>query len=56
MWAAIARANRERLLAEVDRFADLWKRLRAAIASGDERALAEIMEEGARLRRRLDGR
>jgi prephenate dehydrogenase len=56
MWGAIVRGNREQLLAEIDGFARLWGELRAAIARGDDGAVAGILEEGARVRRRLGSR
>lgn len=54
MWVAIAEANRDHLVAAMDLFADLWSRVRDAVASGDERALGALMVEAAAFRRGLE--
>jgi prephenate dehydrogenase len=53
MWTAIARENRRHLLDAVDRFAELWARVRDALARGDDAEVRALIEEGAAMRRRL---
>jgi prephenate dehydrogenase len=54
MWLGIASANRRNLVAAMDAFADLWSRVREAVASGDEDALTALMAEAGRFRRGLE--
>jgi prephenate dehydrogenase len=54
MWAAIARLNRKHLLEVMDGFTRAWSRLRAAIAAGDDAAVREVIERGARFRRGVE--
>ncbi len=56
MWTAIAKQNREVLLAACDRFTAVWVELREAIARGDADALGRLMEESRRLKRSLPAR
>lgn len=54
MWVAIARANRNYLVGAMDAFADLFSRVRDAVANGDEQALSALMHEAAAFRRTLE--
>jgi prephenate dehydrogenase len=54
MWRDILLANRESVLAALDRFAIACDRLRAAIANGDGAAIEAEMTRAARARRRID--
>ena len=51
MWRDIALANRDALLAEMDRFGEALKDARALIAAGDARALAALFERASVARR-----
>jgi prephenate dehydrogenase len=54
MWRDILLANREPVLAALDRFAIACDRLRDAIANGDGGAIEAELERAAKARRRLD--
>ena len=51
MWRDIALANREALLAEMDRYGEALKNARALIAAGDVQALAALFERASVARR-----
>jgi len=51
MWRDIALANRDALLAEMDRYGEALKNARALIAAGDVQALAALFERASVARR-----
>jgi prephenate dehydrogenase len=54
MWRDILLANRAEVLAALDRFTAACDRLRAAVASGDGKAIEAELRRAATARRRLD--
>jgi prephenate dehydrogenase len=56
LWTAIFQANRDALLAALDRFDARLQRFRAALAANDAAAIAELLREGKLARDRLGGR
>ncbi len=56
MWRDIALANREALLAEIDRYGDELARARALIAASDGDGLATLFRRASVARREWDAR
>jgi prephenate dehydrogenase len=56
MWRDIALANRDALLAEIDRYGDALQAARALIAAGEAKALAALFAEASTARRAWEAR
>ena len=56
MWRDIAFANRDALLAEIDRYRDALDRARALVAAGDRAGLATLFREASIARRAWEAR
>ena len=56
MWRDIALANRDALLAEIDRYGDALDRARALVANGDGQGLAALFHQASVARRAWESR
>ncbi len=56
MWRDIALANRDALLAEIDRYGDALGRARALVATGDGQGLAALFSQASVARRGWESR
>jgi prephenate dehydrogenase len=55
MWTELFLENKEYLLSEFDNFIDAMKKYRDALQSGDAAKLNELLSEGSRIKREVDG-
>lgn len=53
LWTSLFRANREKLLEEIDRFSEALQQLRGAIAAEKEEEITAFLEEAGRRRREM---
>lgn len=53
LWTSLFRANREKLLEEIDRFSEALQQLRGAIAAEKEEEITVFLEEAGRRRREM---
>lgn len=55
MWAELFMENRDNLLRELDTLMAELAKYRAALADGDQKRMAELLDEGRRIKEEVDG-
>ena len=56
MWAELFIENRDNLIREIDCISEGLQKYRQALAAGDEARLAQLLEDGRKLKEEVDGR
>ena len=56
MWAELFIENRDNLIREIDCISESLLKYRQALAAGDEARLAQLLEDGRKLKEEVDGR